>query len=441
MDRPPLRHQARRRFTPPNAAVAVIVVAALVLGACGASQTPAPTATPRPSPTATGSSEPTPLPTAVPDATYDEIEAQVSELRELEILTAVERALLTKAELADRLLIDFERDNPPEYVAASQQLLRGLGLIPADADLQALYLELLTSQVAGFYRPDEDDMFVVADAGFGGAEKVFYAHEFTHALQDQHFDPWRDADQYLDQADRAIARAGLTEGDATLLMTLWAQNHLTAAEALQLLQVGLDPASQEIIDRTPPILVEPLLFPYEAGLELVAGLYRDGGWGLVDEVYARPPDSTEQVLHPDRWASRQAPIAVETPSMLEARMGDGWTIALEDTLGELQLGIWLRTARPEVDRTAAESAAAGWGGDRAVLLEGPDDAWAIGLLTEWDTEVDASEFAEQATRTRDAIGLLGTVVHQPGSLTVRVLIGSDTAAAIRIDDVLGATGV
>jgi hypothetical protein len=417
----------------------------LVAAACGTatpSATPVPSATDAPTspPAATPSTSPTALPSGAVDAIFDQIEEQVLAIRGLK-RTEVPRETIDEEALKAQTAKSFDEDNPPEYVAASERLLKGLGLIPAGESLADLYLELLTSQVAGFYRPDDDEMFVVADGGFGGAEKVFYAHEFTHALQDQHFDPWQDPDQYLDQTDRAIARAGLTEGDATLLMTLWAQGNLTPAEALQLLQLGLDPAAQEVLDRMPPILVEPLLFPYEAGLTLVSGLFRDGGWGLVDETYARPPDSTEQLLHPDRWASRQPPIVIATPANLESRMGTGWTIGLEDTLGELQLGIWLRTGRPAGDRTAAESAAAGWGGDRVILLDGPDDASAIALLTEWDSVVDAGEFAEQASKTRDAIGLRATIVHQPGSTTVRVLIGSDTAAAIRIDDVLGATGV
>jgi hypothetical protein len=169
-------------------------------------------------------------------------------------------------------------------------------------------------------------------------------------------------------------------------------------------------------------------------------MYGDGGWAAVDEAYDDPPASTEQVLHPEAWSDREPPIAVTVPADLAAEMGPGWSVGLEDTLGELQLRIWLRTGRDDAD-DATEAAAAGWGGDRVVLLDGPDGASAIAILSEWDSPEDAAEFAEQATLTRDAIGLVGTVAHRPGTTTVRVLLGSDQDVAVRLDEILGRTGV
>ena len=51
-------------------------------------------------------------------------------------------------------------------------------------------LDLLAGQVAGYYSPERDELFVVSRTGqaSGRSERSTYAHEFTHQLQDQRFD-------------------------------------------------------------------------------------------------------------------------------------------------------------------------------------------------------------------------------------------------------------
>ncbi len=61
--------------------------------------------------------------------------------------------------------------------------------MPQGDSLRDLYIEMLTSQVAGLYDDTTKRMYVVTETGeIGPAEKITYAHEYTHALQDQAFD-------------------------------------------------------------------------------------------------------------------------------------------------------------------------------------------------------------------------------------------------------------
>jgi hypothetical protein len=190
----------------------------------------------------------------------------------------------------------------------------------------------------------------------------------------------------------------------------------------------------------PPILRDVSLFPYERGLVLVSSIFQSGGWEAVDRAYADPPDSSEQVIHAAKFLTREDPIAVALPEGLAGRMGQGWSVGNEDTLGEFQLQIWLRGSTPSAS-TAVATAAAGWGGDRVVLLDGPNGARAAALFTAWDTAQDATEFAEAAGPAVTALGLNAEIVFQPGSSTVRVLIGSDDATTGRLHQLLGAAGV
>ena len=161
-----------------------------------------------------------------------------------------------------------------------------------------------------------------------------------------------------------------------------------------------DPEVAAVLARTPAILRVPLEFPYSTGLGFVQGLSATGDWAAVDAAYERMPDSTEQILHPEKYASAEAPVKVALPADLATRLGAGWTVPLQDTFGELQLGIWLHEGG--VETTAANAAAAGWGGDRLAVLDGPGDAWAVVMDTAWDTDGGRRRLRDRRRRPRSA---------------------------------------
>ena len=439
-----LRHRARALFGG--------LAMALALSSCNLA-VPSPTASPSvgsavspsppPSVASSAGASPegagSPTPGADPATVYKTIEGQVVAIRELQPKSPVEPRILNDAELKTRVSDAFKRDNPPDVVAANERLLKGLGLFPRDASLAALYVELLGSQVAGFYSPDDKQLYVVSKTGtIGPVERVTFAHEYTHALQDQTFNLKALDISQIGQGDRGLARLSLVEGDAVTVQTIWTQQNLSPAEAIELLRAALDPAAVKIMEKMPPVLLQTLQFPYTSGLQFVAGTQATGGWAAVDAAFHDPPASTEQILHPEKYTAHEAPVAIALPADLASRMGSGWKLSLQDTLGEFQLGIWLRSA---VDRVpVANAAVAGWGGDRVALLDGPGGAWAIAVITEWDTLGDATEFADAAGQVVAQLSSPSTVTSAPNSKRVTVLIGSDATVATRLDSVLGATG-
>jgi hypothetical protein len=438
-DRP--RHA--RRFPAP---ASVLLACVFVAAGCGP-LVPQPLSAPSSSaslgtgPSASPSASPAGSPTPTPDAAtvYATIERQVVALRGLQPKSAVSPRILDVAELKTRIAAAFERDNPPAVVAANERLLKGLGLFPKDASLGGLYVELLGSQTAGFYSPKDKELFVLSRSGNVGAlERWTFSHEYTHALQDQNFDLQALELDAVGEGDRGLGRLSLIEGDATAVMSLWAQQNLTADELVQILRSSLNPESLKILEKMPPILREPLGFPYDNGLRFVLGLQQRGGWKAVDAAFAKPPASSEQILHPEKYDAAEAPVAIDVARDLDTHMGDGWKVGLQDTLGELQLGIWLRIGMERVP--LATAAAAGWGGDRVTLLDGPNGSWAIAMQTAWDTAADATEFADGAGLVLTKLGARGTVNAAPGGKTVTVLIGSDATVATKLDTIAGDTG-
>ncbi|MER3417567.1 MAG: hypothetical protein C4343_00195 [Chloroflexota bacterium] len=403
----------------------------LAFGACsgpGPTATPTPTPAPAPSPTPSGPASSTPAPD--PSILIDQITDQVVAIRGLTLEAPIRSVVLDETAASQRILAQFDADNPPDVLEPNRRLLVDLGLLPAGADLRALYHELLASQVAGFYDPKAKEMVVISKgAGLGPTERTTYAHEITHALQDQHFGlEGLDIDA-VGQGDRNLARLALVEGDATLVMTYWAQQNLNQQELLQLVQDAQDPKALAVLQRMPAVLRESLLFPYTAGLQFVLAIEAQQGWPGVDAAFQQPPSSTEQVLHPERFGigstPRDEPAAVTLPDGIVARLGVGWTKALEDTAGEFLLRLWLAQVGGLDDATAT-AAAAGWGGDRVALYE-HGDRFGVVLATSWDSAVDAAEFADAATTLVGRLDHPAAVVHGAGSSAVTVLIAVDAA--------------
>jgi hypothetical protein len=380
---------------------------------------------------------PTPTPED-PAVLYARIEQQVQAIRGLTANTPVQPRILNGAGLMASLREHFDRDNPPALIAATERLYRALGMLSDDASLKELYLKLLDSQVAGFYDPDEKELFVVSrSGGLGPAEQVTFAHEFDHALQDQHFGLKKLGTAVPDQSDRSLARLSLAEGDATLLMSDWAQAHFTPVQMLQLLQSSVDPAQNAVLAGMPPLLRDQLLFPYTRGLAFVEGVRATGGWAAVDRAYTRPPDSTEQIMHPEKWVEQDAPKTIAIPGDLKARLGEGWRVDLQDTMGEFGLMEWLLVGGGVPD-TVASTAAAGWGGDRLVLVSNGSTV-GVAVQTTWDTAADAAEFAAAAKTALQAMPEADAqALYEAGPTDVTFFVASDSAT---IDTLRGALGL
>ncbi len=346
-------------------------------------------AQPAPSPVpgaAAPAAAPRPTVAAGPDrALLQRIQAQVVRYRGLQPNADVPLRFLDEAALRQYFLNNFERDYLPNERESDQKLLTTLGLLNQNESVVQLLLELLQEQVIGVYNEDEKAMYLVGDkAQFGPDEKDTFAHEYTHALQDQYYDLNKIAPKHPANDDKSLALQALIEGDAVLIQRLWAQENLTPEELAQLGQGGGD---SKLLS-APLFIRDQLLFPYGDGFSFVRRLYQaSGGYQGVDEVFRNPPDSTEQILHPAKFSSREKPVDVTLPDLLPA-LGEGWRKINSNVLGELDIRLILEQL---TDATRATRGSAGWGGDRWLLLE-KDGKQAVVIRTVWDSENDARNF-------------------------------------------------
>ncbi|MEK6192539.1 MAG: hypothetical protein AABM41_09540 [Chloroflexota bacterium] len=389
---------ARRLIAVVTLILAIALIAVLTLRAFGVPIAigPLASATPLPAPSAA----PAPSGGASPDIedALAALEADVADLRDLPPADIGPAEFVSRAEVERRLADQFAQDYPTDEVAADNALLQGLGLLTADQDVAALQLQLLSGQVLGYYDDVTQSMLIVSDAGLSPEAQVTYAHEYTHALQDAAFgiDSMElDADG---DDDGAFARLGLVEGDATTAMVLWAIDHLRAEDLLEISQTPLPDTTG-----VPDWMLRQLEFAYLAGTDFVARLYASGGFAAVDEAWADPPVSTEQMLHFRSYVEDELPVVV--PEIDPDVRALGVDIVEDTTLGEAMIAIWL--AHHGQDQADADTAAAGWGGDRVTALVSPDGEVAVVLRVAWDTPVDADEFEAAYADALETLRLFG----------------------------------
>jgi hypothetical protein len=139
----------------------------------------------------------------------------------------------------------------------------------------------------------------------------------------------------------------------------------------------------------PLYLSESSMFPYDSGLAFVYKVYQGGVWKAVNKMFDSPPKSTEQILHPEAYLERQAPVKVSMPDVPAALKGD-WHVVKDNVMGELD---WQLAYAQQMGQGAASVAAKGWGGDHYVLLQkGSSDTYVLVARTYWDSQDDADEF-------------------------------------------------
>ena len=296
---------------------------------------------------------------------------------------------MTRSELEAFLIEELEGEDREETLQ-TQEVLSILGLIPDGMDLYQLVLDLHTELVLGLFDDETEMMYVVGDLeALGPTEETTFAHEYVHALQQQHFDIHALHETVEEDSEAHAALSALIEGDAYLLTFQYMVDFLSARELAEALDGGEE---SPIFDQAPYAVRQLFLFSPLEGIAFVRSLLAEGGLDAVNNAFSNPPVSTEQVLHPEKYRLDERPAPVTLPDIAGA-LGVGWSQIDTDVLGEYFLRTYLETG---IAQGAAAAAAAGWGGDRYVLLRGPQDQRAFLALTAWDTEEDARQFFEVA---------------------------------------------
>nr|MBA3531717.1 tetratricopeptide repeat protein [Ardenticatenales bacterium] len=312
------------------------------------------------------------------------------QLRELGTKQTVPFAFKDQPTLRQEMLQDMAGMNT-EAIKAEEQMLKLLRVIPENMNLLELSLELYSNHIAGFYDPAEATFYLISDdtgnAPLDLETRMVFIHEYTHALQDQHYGLGALGEGQMNH-DEAVAYRSLVEGDAQWLTLLYLINNTSMNEIDDLLDL-LPSVNTAALAASPYYVRSEFTFPYIEGLAFVQETQLEGGWGSMEAIWASPPRSTEQILHPEQYPADE-PTTVTLPEGLPEKIGEGWHEGIRDTSGEL--GLLLLLQQYNLEFITAEQAAKGWDGDQFLYLTNGERGIYLQEFV-WDRSFDSAEAA------------------------------------------------
>jgi hypothetical protein len=330
-----------------------------------------------------------------PFAEIDGIMAELSKLTGLAQLKKVEYARIGKGEVKQFLEERVKEAVKPEEIRAEELVLRKFGFVPADFDLKKTMIELLSEQAAAFYDYRKKKLFLI-DSSADFVQHSALVHELAHALADQHFHLERFVDTAAKEDDSSLARLAVMEGQATWLMSEYltqrtGQSLRDSPLLLKLMSRATEVASGQypVFDRAPLYLRETLLFPYAQGLLFQHAVIEKLDKAGFAEVFRRPPSSTQQILHPEKYFDGVKPARPPLPKVENSRV---WRTFTEGDLGELDHAILLKQYAGQEESAGLSPA---WRGGYYRLLERKaDKRLALAYASEWADEAAAERFFE-----------------------------------------------
>ncbi len=381
-------------------------------------------------------------------------------LRGLDFIGTIPLEMTSKDEARDyapRIMSTF---GPTEAELDSRRIeWEFLGLIPPGYDLKGKIKGFAADRTRAFYDAEARRILLTENAETPGwntplirktmetlvvrEPEYILAHEYSYALLDGKYRIDNLLSERLRNGDRRTAALALVNGDALLVtMEYLIRNYgvgvlfLPSPEnvILQFLPV-VTYIEKAKLSEVPKVVADTISFPLVSGVAFATQLRKTGGMGLLNSAYTSPPLSTEQIMHPEKYfEKRDNPIEISFPDL--SKIIEGGASAVSDNV----LGEWgLRETLTEWlgSRSEADSAAAGWGGDRFVIYQQTDGNRIGALYTTWDTGEDAKMFEGILKRAaRKKFGDKMNVETQVIGRDVIALFGADKNESKQITDLL-----
>ena len=232
--------------------------------------------------------------------------------------------------------------------------------------------------------PGEDgigQVVIVSGAPMPEVYAGVLSHELVHFLQDQ-WTGWKLHDWYRDAetTDQLEALRWVVEGDATL-------NELSSDGSplyVLLAEIEWGPDSHAEVDlwyrayeALAPQDAQNLFAAYDQGATILRLVREAEGQEAIDALLLDPPESTEQLIHVDKFFSQEQPISLtDLPRLQQELFPEGeWLEPVLDRMGEQ----WLHSLLASSSKfpAFARRASTGWGGDQMALWQSADGSREI----------------------------------------------------------------
>jgi hypothetical protein len=327
---------------------------------------------------------------------FSEIDGILQELHEItgfKIKHRVPAEIITRDKVKEFLQQRMKEATSPEEIRVEELTLKKFGLVPQDFDLAKNTVDLLTEQAAAFYDFHRKRMFIT-DWTPSDTREPALVHELGHALADQNVNLEKFIKQGQKSDDGSMARLAVMEGQASWLMAEYLSRKLgqslaTSPVLLETMAHTIESGASEfpVFESEPLYLRETLIFPYSQGMLFQNAVYERMKQKAFEEVFRRPPVSTQQILHPATYFSGLQPARPVLPQLADAH---GYKRIAEGTMGELDHAILLEQY---AGREESKAVSTHWRGGGYALLEHRSPERVVLLYAvEWDDAASAARY-------------------------------------------------
>jgi len=362
-----------------------------------------PTTTPiaQPEPTPTPTINPTPTPTPL---SYAEYSAEVNRLYNFAIekisyirnitVPSIPLQVVSKEWAMQTWGVSIAQADTVG-ITRQENIYKSLLMIPQNASLYEA-----TVDWAGYYMAVvQSGKIYIVQENFDVTKTIdaeaTLVHELTHIMQN-----FKNIPQHYYSFDGNKARTALTEGDASFTASFIKNqtlqnnqpNIINQQYIIQPIALTEHNEIYAIYPAMPDSVSKLNYFPYDYGEKFIQTLYEKGGWETVNQAYKNPPNSTEQILHPEKYFTAEIPkTATEiTPPPTAVKE---WRRTYTAQYGEFFIQNMLAT---NLTKDSAQQAAAGWGADKLAYYtntnQNSTNTYLITWNITWDTVNDAEEF-------------------------------------------------
>ena len=322
------------------------------------------------------------------------IASQLAGISGLKLHHPVPCDFITKEKVNEFLKKRVKEATTPEDIRAEELTLKKFGFVPQDFNLEKTTVDLLTEQAAAFYDYDRKKLFVT-DMTAPATQAPVLAHELSHAIADQNFNLGRFIRQGRQSDDGSTARLAVMEGQATWLMSEYLARQLgqslrNSPSMARMMSALTDSSGQfPVYDSAPLYLRETLIFPYTKGMLFQqAVIDRDGNAGF-GEVFRKPPVSTQQILHPEKYFENTQPV---DPPLPDPKLPHGFKGVTGGALGELDHDVLLEQY---AGKAVADEIGPHWRGGAYELRENKKAGRVVLLYAvQWDSPEIARRYFE-----------------------------------------------
>ncbi|HLP59804.1 MAG TPA: hypothetical protein VK186_13275 [Candidatus Deferrimicrobium sp.] len=319
--------------------------------------------------------------------TIQELKQRVAALCKLDFKTDIPIKYLNKDRLKKYIGARVDQEYPGELVEKEEMYFQLLGFSDQPINVKNLHKKILIANAGAYYNEKTKEFFALKGyQSLNMMNAMVVAHELRHALLDAHFDLTGLLGKYPDYDDRGLAVICAIEGDAvftTLLCNGFNPELMASTDNAAPLFSFSPMGNTAQLYKSPDVVKNRFMMPNIDGLRFLIAVFSKKKWQGINDIWSSPPDSSEQILHPEKYLKREKPIAVAIEYI-----PDGYELYHSGVIGEYYLNVLLMPTHASKYFAFAN----GWGGDAFNIYRKSSSHFLIWKST-WDEEKFCASFS------------------------------------------------